>query len=293
MKPAPFTYQRPDTLAQALAAYAAEPEAKILAGGQSLIPLMSMRLATVPAIIDINGIAELAQIHVGDGGVRFGAIVRHAQLRADVDVQRVQPLIAKALDYVAHPTIRNRGTTLGSIVHADASAEMPAVLALLGGTVTATSATGERIIEAADFFSGPLESALETGEIATEAFMPSLPTRTGVGFEEVARRHGDYALCGVATVVTTDAAGAITSARAGYLSVCETPTVVDLTAAFGGGEASDDMFEASGVLALESLEPETDIHATAEYRGQLVRVLTARAIRSAYDDCRARQLETS
>lgn len=284
MKPAPFAFRRPATLDEALTAYAAEPESKILAGGQSLIPLLSMRLLTVSELIDINGIAELSHIHTDAEGVRFGATVRHAELHAHAEAQRIQPLLHKALGYVAHPTIRNRGTTLGSIVHADASAEMPVVLTLLGGSVTAASAGSTRTIPADELFVGPMQSALEHGEIATEAFVPALPPNTGIGYDEVARRHGDYALCGVAAVVTADQSGAVTSVRAGYLSVCEVPTVIDLSDAFTGGELTDAALAAAGELALASLEPETDIHASADYRAQLARTLTARVIRQAYDD---------
>ena len=289
MKPAPFAYCRPTTLAEALAAYAAEPDAKILAGGQSLIPVLSMRLATVSTLIDINGIDELSHVHTDADGVRFGAIVRHGELLADAEANRIQPLLGKALSFVAHPTIRNRGTTLGSIVHADASAEMPVVLALLGGTVTAASSAGTRTIAAEDLFVGPLQSSLEHGEIATEAFVPALPPQAGVGYDEVARRHGDYALCGVAVVVNTDGSGAVTMVRAGYLSVCDVPTVVDLSAAFTGGEMTDQALREASELALESLEPAGDIHASAPYRRQLARTLTARVIRQAHDDCLARR----
>lgn len=289
MKPAPFAFRRPTSLDEALAAYAAEPEAKILAGGQSLIPLLSMRLMTVSELIDINGISELSHIHTDESGVRFGATVRHAELHADAEAQRVQPLLNKALGFVAHPTIRNRGTTVGSIVHADASAEMPVVLALLGGSVTAASAGGTRTIPAEELFLGPMQSALEHGEIATEAFVPALPPGTGIGYDEVARRHGDYALCGVAVLLSADASGAVTSVRAGYLSVCEVPTVIDLSEAFAAGEITDSALTAAGELALAGLEPETDIHASAEYRAQLVRALTAKVISQAYDDCTARR----
>lgn len=288
MKPAPFAFQRPTTLDEALAALAAEPEAKILAGGQSLIPLLSMRLMTVSALIDINGIRELSRVQADTAGVRFGATVRHAELHAHAEAERIQPLLHKALGYVAHPTIRNRGTTLGSIVHADASAEMPVVLTLLGGSVTAASVRGTRTIPAAELFVGPMQSALEHDEIATEAFVPALRPHTGIGYDEVARRHGDYALCGVAVTLETDMAGAVTNVRAGYLSVCEVPTVVDLTEAFAGGEVSPRAYADAGELALASLEPEADIHASADYRSQLARTLTARVIAQAYDDCMTR-----
>src|SRR5690625_116802 len=146
MKPAEFTYRRPETLAEALEEYAQATDAKVLAGGQSLIPLLSMRLATIGELIDINGIPELSRIEVDDTGVRFGAIVRHTELLEHAEVAQVQPLIPAALQHVAHATIRNRGTTVGSIVHADAAGEMPTVFAMLGGTLTAQSVRGAREI---------------------------------------------------------------------------------------------------------------------------------------------------
>lgn len=292
MKPAPFAFRRPTSLDEALAAYAAEPEAKVLAGGQSLIPLLSMRLMTVSELIDINGIAELSHIQTDASGVRFGATVRHSELLAHTEAGRIQPLLHQALRLVAHPTIRNRGTTLGSIVHADASAEMPVVLSLLGGSVTVASATGTREIAADDLYVGPMQSALEHGEIATEAFIPALAPNAGTSYDEVARRHGDYALCGVAVIVSADEAGALTSVRAGYLSVCEVPTVVDLTEAFAGGEITDAALAAAGEIAVDSLEPETDIHGSAQYRAQLIRTLTGRVITGAHQACIARRHTT-
>ncbi|HET7736788.1 MAG TPA: FAD binding domain-containing protein [Nocardioidaceae bacterium] len=276
MKPAPFAFVRPSSLGEALEALAADANAKVLAGGQSLIPLLSMRLASPSTLVDINGLG-LDDIVVTGDGVRIGALVRHAQLERSAEASRVQPLLSRALRLVAHPTIRNRGTTVGSIVHADAAAEMPAVLALLGGSVTAASPRGSRTIPVDALFAGPMESTLAHDEIATEAFFPVVPEGTGVAIDEVSRRHGDYALCGVAAAVTV-ADGAITSARASYFSVCEVPTVVDLT-----GVPSDE----AGEHALASLDPQGDIHATAEYRRQLVRVLTRRVLQAACDEALA------
>ena len=284
MKPAAFGYQRPETLAQALTAYAAASDAKVLAGGQSLTPLLSMRLASVSELIDINGIRELSTITVTESGVRFGATVRHGELLADPDVAAVQPMIPAALQHVAHPTIRNRGTTVGSIVHADASGEMPTVFALLDGVLTVQSVRGTREIGASDLFLGALESSLAPDEIATEAFVPALPAGHGVAFDEIARRHGDYALCGVGAVVGLAQDGGVASVRAGYVSVSDVPTVVDLTEAFTDGHLDETSLQAAGELALSRLEPEADVHATAHYRAQLVRVLTGRVVRAAHDD---------
>lgn len=273
MKPAPFAYLRPGSLADALAALAEAPDAKVLAGGQSLVPLLSMRLAAPGTLVDINGLPGLADVTATDEGVRIGALARHSDVLASADVRRVQPLVSMALVHVAHPTIRNRGTTVGSLVHADAAAEMPVVLRLLGGSVDVASVRGTRSIAAADLFLGPLESALEPDEIAVSALFPALGPTAGVAFDEIARRRGDYALCGVAALVDGD------TVRAGYLSVSDVPTVVDLT-----GIADGDVAEA----ALAQLDPQGDIHATADYRAQLVRVLTTRVVRSAREHARGR-----
>lgn len=288
MKPTEFGYQRPKTLAQALSTYASMPEAKVLAGGQSLIPLLSMRLASPSALIDINGLSELSTISVDDSGVRFGAIVRHSELLENEDAARVQPMLRAALQHVAHPTIRNRGTTLGSIVHADASGEMPAVFALLGGRLTVQSVRGTRQIEAADLFLGALETSLEHDEIATEIFVPALPKGHGVAFDEIARRHGDYALVGVGVIVGVGSDGSIESVRASYVSVSPVPAAIDLTSAFADKKLSDENLAAAAELALENLEPEADIHATQHYRAQLTRVLTKRVIKLAHADALAR-----
>jgi len=268
VKPAPFEYRRPGTLAEAVAALAGGPDTKVLAGGQSLVPLLSMRLASPRVLVDINAIPGLDTIEVEgeDGGVRVGALARHAAVLASADVRRVQPLVPLALANVAHATIRNRGTTVGSIVHADAAAEMPVVLAVLGGSVDAVGPSGRRTIAAEDLFLGPLESSLAHDEIAVSAYFPALAPGAGVAFDEIARRHGDYALVGAAAVVDGE------SVKVGYLSVGDVPTVVDLS-----GVADDDLGEA----ALAHLEPGDDIHATADYRAQLVRVLTGRVVRAA------------
>ncbi len=271
MKPAPFDYRRPGTLAEAVAALAGEPNAKVLAGGQSLVPLLSMRLAAPTLLVDINGIPGLDTIEVVDGGVRVGALARHAAVLASADVRRVQPLVSLALANVAHATIRNRGTTVGSLVHADAAAEMPVVLKLLGGSLEVEGPAGRRTIPADELFVGPLESSVGHDEIAVSAFFPALRPGAGVAFEEIARRHGDYALVGAAALVEGD------SVQVGYLSVSDVPTVVDLS-----GVADDDL----GDAALDQLEPADDIHATAEYRAQLVRVLTTKVVRSAVQSVR-------
>jgi 2-furoyl-CoA dehydrogenase FAD binding subunit len=297
VKPAPFRYVRPQGLQHALEALAADPGAKVLAGGQSLVPLLSMRLAAPSTLVDINGLPELDHVRVDSSGVHVGALARHADVLASPDVRRVQPLVSLALSHVAHATVRNRGTTVGSIVHADAAAEMPMVLSLLNGSVTVASTAGTRTIPASELYAGPLESTLHHDEVALEAFFPGLAPGEGVAFEEIARRHGDYALVGLAAVVRVDG-DLVVSARAGYLSVCDVPTVVDLAPPLveegavrpsrNQGGLSDDALSAAGDLALSRLDPADDIHATAAYRAHLVRVLTARVLPAAYADARAR-----
>ncbi|MGI8645499.1 MAG: FAD binding domain-containing protein [Nocardioides sp.] len=278
MKPAPFAYRRPGTLEDAVTLLAGTTGAKVLAGGQSLVPLLSMRLAAPPLLVDLNAVPDLGYVRCADDGVRVGALARHADVLGDADVRRVQPLVSRALAHVAHATIRNRGTTVGSLVHADAAAEMPVVLTLLAGSVDVVGPGGRRTIEAADLYVGPLESSVGPDEIAVEAFFPALPPATGVAFDEIARRHGDYALCGAAAWVRVSGADVV-EAKVGYLSVCDVPTVVDLT-----GEP----FEAAGDAALLRLDPADDIHGTADYRASLVRVLTERVLRAAYDEAVAR-----
>ena len=287
MKPAPFDYLRPSTLAEAVQMLASHPDAKVLAGGQSLVPLLSMRLAAPAALVDINGVAELAYLTSDDEGVRVGALARHAQVERDAGARRVQPLVGEALRQVAHPTIRNRGTTVGSIVHADAAAEMPMVLSLLGGHVTAESVRGPRRVDAAELFVGPLETSLAHDEIATEAWFPALAAGAGVAFDEVSRRHGDYALAGAGAVVMLDGER-VDSALVGYLSVADVPAVLDLTEAFGADDGTDAKdrgaaYRRAADLARERVDPDGDTHATADYRRQLAAVLTARVLHRACD----------
>ncbi|MEP6697243.1 MAG: FAD binding domain-containing protein [Pseudonocardiales bacterium] len=283
MKPPPFAYSAPGTVTDALALLAAlGPDGKVLAGGQSLVPLLNMRLAAPAHLVDINGLeAELGAVEVTDAGVRVGALARHSAVEASAPAVGVLPLLRQALTQVAHPVIRNRGTVVGSLAHADPSAELPAVLCLVGGSVQVASAGSERIVAAADLFAGPMETCLRPGELIVSAWFPALPERTTTAFLEVTRRHGDYAVCGVAVAVTRDPDGAITGARAAYVSVSDTPLVLDLTDALVTGEAAGDRVFAAARLAAASVSPDDDIHATAGYRRHLAGVLTARALRAA------------
>jgi carbon-monoxide dehydrogenase medium subunit len=246
----------------------------VLAGGQSLVPLLNMRLATPGHLVDINRLSELSYVRVADGHVVIGALARHAEVLADQDVARAQPLIGQALALVAHQVIRNRGTTVGSIVHADPSGEMTAVLALLGGSVLLAGTSGERLVHASDFFLGPLESDVRPDELATQVRLPVLPARAGTAFAEVSRRQGDYAVCGVAVLAELGEADAVRRATAAFLSVAGTPLVLDLSDAAGDAAAA-------GRMARDRVSPAGDIHATAAYRKHLAGVLTERALADA------------
>ncbi|WP_053202326.1 FAD binding domain-containing protein [Jiangella muralis] len=282
MKPAGFTYHRPATVDDAVAVLAeVSPAGKVLAGGQSLVPLLNMRLAEPEHVVDINRLSELAYVRADGDAVRVGALARHADVERDAAAYAVLPLLRETLGYVAHPTIRNRGTTVGSIAHADPAGELTAVLALLGGTVTLRRAGGERTVAAADFFTGPMSTCADAGELVTSATFPVPEGRTGAVWTEVARRHGDYAVCGTGVVVTLDDDLRVAGARAAYVSMGPEPVLLDLTDAVAGAPFDDADWPAAGRLAAGRLEPDDDIHATAAYRTRLAEVLTARALRAA------------
>jgi carbon-monoxide dehydrogenase medium subunit len=282
MKPAPFTLHRPASLDDTLATLATVgDDGKVLAGGQSLIPMLNMRLASPAHLVDINRVPGLDSIEVTTEGVRVGALVRHAEVEHSAAATSSVPLLAQALRLVAHPVIRNRGTLVGSLAHADPSGELTAVLSLTGGQVRVAGGGRTRDVSAADFFVGPLESCIAPGELAVSAWFPTVPARAGTAFHEVARRHGDYAMCGVATIVQLDVEGGIASAKASYLSVTPVPSVVDVTEAVRGQRPESAAWEAAVALADETLDPEADIHATAQYRRRLAHVLTVRSLRQA------------
>jgi carbon-monoxide dehydrogenase medium subunit len=242
---------------------------------------MSMRLAAPGHLVDINHLPGLDAVEVTPDGVRVGALARHARVERDDPAYAALPLLRQALRHVAHPTIRNRGTTVGSLVHGDPAAEMTAVLALLDGTVELAGPSGTRHVAARDFFVGPMQTDTRENELAVAATFRRPPARSGSAFVEMARRHGDYAMCGVAAIVTVDPDGAITSARAGLISVGPGPVVADLTAAVTGSGGGFDSARLRELLD-DVIDPEDDIHATAAYRRTLAHVLTERALLEAH-----------
>ena len=287
MKPAPFQYYAPDTLEEALALLQEHGwDAKVLAGGQSLIPTMNFRLAQPAVLVDLNRIVELAYVKPTDeGGVRIGAMTRQRAIELDPLVAERAALVHETMPHIAHPQIRSRGTFGGSLAHADPAAELPAVTLTLRARFRVRGTEGEREVEAGDFFLGLLTTVIEPGELLTEVVIPPLPTRTGVAFDELARRLGDFALVGVAVSVTLSADGRCEDARIGLRSVGDGPTLAtEGSALLRGKQLTEAVIEEAARVAAEvDIDPPTDIHASAAFRRHLARVLIGRVLRRARD----------
>ncbi len=287
MKPAPFEYHSPKSLDEALSLLSQHGfDAKVLAGGQSLVPTMNFRLAQPSVLIDLNRVSELFYIQPhNDAGLRLGAMTRQREVERSPLVAQLAPLIAETMPHIAHPQIRNRGTIGGSLAHADPSAELPAVMVALEAKFLLRKIGGERGVAARDFFVDLFTTALEPDELLTEIQVPSLPPNTGWAFREIARRHGDYALVGVAALVTVDDKNQCQQARLVFLSVGNGPVVAKQAAqSLIGQMPSPNVFQEAAQLAAEKdIEPSTDIHASAEFRRHLARVLTEQALSVAFE----------
>jgi carbon-monoxide dehydrogenase medium subunit len=280
MKPPAFDYSAPTTLDEALALLREHgDEARPLAGGQSLVPLLSLRLARPSHLIDLAGVDELSSIRADDGHLTLGAMVRELAAERSEEVHRTAPLLADALPLIGHPAIRSRGTVGGSLAHADPSAELPAVAVALGAELVARSeARGSRTIPAGDFFVGFFQTALEADEILTEIRIPAPAPGTGSAIAEVARRHGDFAMVGAAAVVRVEA-GRVIDARLVLTGVSATPWRA--TAAeemlVGAGANAEAIGEAAGQAAAD-LSPPTDVHGSSSYRRHIAGVLARRTL---------------
>jgi len=285
VKPAPFAYHAAGSVEEAVGLLAEHGgEAKVLAGGQSLIPVMSFRLAQPAALVDVNGVGELDFVaETAGGGLSIGALARLGGLERDPRVAERAPLLAAALPHVAHPQIRNRGTAGGSLAHADPAAELPCLAVALDARLRLVGPAGERTVAARDFFHGLFATALAPDELLAEIELPPRPAGEGWSFLEVARRHGDYAQVGVAARLALDGGGRIASARLVYLSVGDAPVVAERAAMALAGETPEDaVFEAAAAVAAdEEIEPSGDIHASADFKRHLARVLTRRALAEA------------
>jgi aerobic carbon-monoxide dehydrogenase medium subunit len=287
MKPSAFEYVRPgnlDETLQALSRYG--DRGRILAGGQSLVPMMNMRLVAPEILIDVNRVAGLDRVRVEGPDLVIGAMARHAALRESAEVARHCPLMTEAYGHVAHGPIRNRGTLGGNVSHADPASEMPAVLLACDATLTCRSMAGERRIAARDFFLGPLQTALRTGEMLTEIRLPVAPGSRGYAFEEHSARHGDFAV--VAVAVTLDVAGGKVSraavAVAGFGDHAMRAPAVE--AAVAGTACDAGAIAAAAAAARDAARPVSSYHADEAYKRDLVETLCARALERALGRCR-------
>jgi carbon-monoxide dehydrogenase medium subunit len=280
MKPAPFEYAAPESTEELLSLLGEHGDtAKVLAGGQSLGPMLNMRLAFPELLVDINRLEELSYIEVRDDQLIVGALARQREVERFVTEHPGWPLLREAMPVIGHVTNRNRGTVCGSIAHADPAAELPAVATALGAEIRVAGPRGERVVNPEDFFVSYLMTNLEPDEFLSEVRFPATPPRTGSAWLELARRHGDYAIAGVGAVLTLDEGGQCGSARLVYIGVSSTPFhAQEAVASLVGEEPTEELFASVAAQAAEESEPGSDIHASAAYRQHLVKVLTRQAL---------------
>jgi carbon-monoxide dehydrogenase medium subunit len=284
MKPIAFDYARPESVDEALEVMAEEPDAtSVLAGGQSLVPVLNMRLAQPALIVDLNRVVGLDEVEeTAEGRISFGAMVRQRRLETEPLVRQRLPLLTEAAQHIAHLAIRTRGTVGGSLAHADPSAELPATVSPLEGSFVIRGQNGERTLPAGDFFLGPLTTAIEPGELLVRVEVTPPPAGSGAAFVEIARTHGAFALAAAAAVLRVEAGGAIDHAAlalAGVGSVPYTPSwLSELALGERPGEA---LFGRIAARVSEEVEPFDDIHASSAYRKRVAGVLAARAMAAA------------
>jgi carbon-monoxide dehydrogenase medium subunit len=282
MKPPPFEYRAPATLDEAVALLAADSDAKPIAGGQSLMPILNFRLAAPSMLVDLRRVPGLAEITIGADGARLGAKVRWRDIEDDTRLKSVHPLLHAAVAHVAHYQVRNRGTVGGSLAHADPAAELPGIAVTCDGEIAVVGASGRRTIRAAEFFTGPLTTALRSDEIITELRLPRWPVPRRWGFEEFSRRQGDFALAGVALFYDQDGQGRICDAHVGVIGACSRPhRLAAAEAALNGGVIDAVTITAAARAAATAIDPPEDFHAPAEYRRALVATLVERGLRAA------------
>lgn len=290
MKPAPFQYLAPHSLPEALDIMDQHGyNAKLLAGGQSLIPVMNFRLAQPAIIVDLNKVDELSQLRVTErGGVRIGPMMRHSQVEHHQTIAELAPLIHETMPHIAHPAIRNRGTIGGSLAHADPAAELPVIMVALQARFRLQRKDSDRWVNAEDFYQALFITALEPEEILVEIAVPPLPRHTGYAFLELSRRHGDYAQAGAAALIKLDESGYCRQARLVFLNVGEIPMVADKAASALVGEipSKELISDVAANAAQQETDPTGDIHGTAAYKQHLANVLGRRAIQKAVSRAR-------
>jgi CO/xanthine dehydrogenase FAD-binding subunit len=284
MKPAPFEYKAPDSIEETLTLLREYgSDAKLLAGGQSLVPAMNFRVVQPSMLIDLNQVGELNYIQQENEDLRIGAMTRERRLEFDLLIPKWFPLLAEAMPHVAHPQIRNRGTLGGSLANADPAAELPVIMLALEARLKVGSASGERWVEAHDFFSGMFTTDLAPEEMLVEILLPSMQPYTGWSFMEVAPRAGDYALMGVAALVTLDENGVCRQARLVYLNAGDGPVdAKDAAAILKGQIPGDDVMESAADSASQKeINPFGNIHASPDFQRHLARILTRKALQQA------------
>jgi carbon-monoxide dehydrogenase medium subunit len=289
LKPAPFDYVAPRTVEEAvdhLARHGAD--ARVLAGGQSLVRLMNTRLATPAVIVDINRIDGLDAISAENGSVRIGAMARQRAAELSELVRADAPLLAEAGAHVAHPSVRRRGTVVGSVAFADPAAELPAALLALDGEAVVAGPDGERTVAAADLFAGAFETSLRDGEMIAAIRVPrSTGARAGSAWVEVARRQGDLPVCGAGAVVTLDGSGAVAAARVALCGVGATPVrATAVEEALAGAQPTGEAIAAAAERAARDLDPPSDPHGSAAFRRHLAVVMTRRSVQRAAERAR-------
>lgn len=286
MKPAAFDYLAAKTVEEAVAALA-DRDAKIIAGGQSLVPMMNFRLVQPELLVDINGIGGLSDIVETERGLRFGALVRHVQSQESELAARYFPIISEAMNHVAHVAIRNRGTVGGSLCHADAAAEWPLLVTLLDGELEIYGAEGRRTVSPPEFFIAPLVTSLEETEILTSVHLPFLPAGTGTAFDEFSQRAGDFAIVSAGAVLVLEE-GRITEARLAIGGVGDTPLRAHAAEQYLLGKTPEpEILAAAADLTTEGVEPNTDLHASSEFRLHLMTVLAERVLLKATERAEA------
>lgn len=279
MKPAPFEYACPTSLDEAVALLSSNDEAKVISGGQSLMPLMNFRLAAPSLLVDLRKLDMLRQVRIDDDGVEIGARVRWCDIERDEKLKAAFPLLHAMIAHVAHYQVRNRGTVGGSLAHADPAAEMPGFAVTCDAVLKLVGASGTREVAAADFFEGPLMTVLEQDEIIVGVRLPAWQPGRRWGFREFARRRGDFALSGVAAYYDPDAQGLARNVHIGVIGACPTPQrLPSVEAVIEGRKLDDEVIAEAGREIAAAVEPSDDLHATAAYRRGLCETLLTRVL---------------
>jgi carbon-monoxide dehydrogenase medium subunit len=282
LKPSPFEYRAPATLSDAINLLVSDPEAVVIAGGQSLIPVLAFRLAAPSLLVDLRRVPGLANIAIGDDGVRLGALVRWRDIEDDERLGVAHPLLRQATAHVAHYQIRNRGTIGGSLAHADPAAELPGIAVTCDAEITLVGPAGPRTVATGEFFTGALSTVRQSDEIITELHLPSWPRERRWAFQEFAQREGDFALAGIALFYDEDQLGRVCNAHVGVIGACDRPhRLSEVETVLNGHAVDEGLIREATAVASQAVDPPGDMHANAAYRRALVATLVERGLRAA------------